>query len=102
MLFASHDRAFLDAVATRVVDLDPAPMPSPDVVLGDDAGSGYGVRSSRGGYTAYLAHRRAERERWERRFAAEQEELQALRHEVAVTARQTNKKDDYQRTEGRG
>ena len=96
VLFASHDRAFLDAVATRVVDLDPAPMPFADVVLGDDAGSGYGLRSSRGGYTAYLAHRAAERERWQRRFEAEQEELNDLRHQVAVTARQTNKKDHYQ------
>ncbi|MGN6444737.1 ABC-F family ATP-binding cassette domain-containing protein [Amnibacterium sp.] len=100
VLFASHDRAFLDAVATRVVDLDPAPMPFPHVVAGDDAGSGYGVRSSRGGYTAYLAERRAERSRWERRFAEEQEELTGLRHRVAVTARQTNRKDTP-RTEGR-
>jgi len=96
VLFASHDRAFLDAVATRIVDLDPAAMPFSDVVLGDDAGSGYGLRSSRGGYTDYLEHRRAERERWERRFREEQEELNVLRHEVAVTARQTNRKDDYQ------
>ncbi len=96
VLLASHDRAFLDAVATRVVDLDPAPMPFADVVLGDDAGSGYGLRSSRGGYTAYLAHRAAERERWQQRFDTEQEQLNALRHEVAVGARQTNKKDHYQ------
>jgi macrolide transport system ATP-binding/permease protein len=95
VLFASHDRAFLDAVATRVVDLDPAPIPFAEVVLSDDAGSGYGLRSSRGGYTAYLEQRRAERERWQHRFATEQEELNALRHEVAVTARQTNKKDHY-------
>jgi macrolide transport system ATP-binding/permease protein len=53
------------------------------------------VRSSRGGYTAYLASRTAERERWLRRFESEQEELNALRHEVAVSARQTNKKDHY-------
>ena len=95
VLFASHDRAFLDAVATRVVDLDPAPMPYADVGRGDDAGSGYGLRSSRGGYSAYLADRRAERQRWQRRFETEQEELNGLRHEVAVTARQTNRKDTY-------
>ncbi|GAA2752199.1 ABC-F family ATP-binding cassette domain-containing protein [Amnibacterium kyonggiense] len=101
VLFASHDRAFLDAVATRVVDLDPAPRPFADVIAGDDAGGGYGLRSSRGGYTAHLAERRAERTRWERRFAEEQEELNALRQEVAVTARQTNRKDTP-RTEARG
>jgi macrolide transport system ATP-binding/permease protein len=100
VLLASHDRAFLDAVATRVVDLDPAPMPFADVVLGDDAGSGYGLRSSRGGYTAYLDQRRLERERWQRRFEAEQDELNGLRHQVAVTARQTNRKDTP-RTEAR-
>jgi macrolide transport system ATP-binding/permease protein len=71
-----------------------------DVVLGDDAGSGYGLRSSRGGYSAYLADRRAERERWQHRYEAEQDELTALRHEVAVTARQTNRKDTP-RTEAR-
>jgi macrolide transport system ATP-binding/permease protein len=95
VLFASHDRAFLDAVATRVVDLDPAPIPHAAVVGGDDAGGGYGLRSSRGGYSAHLADRRAERARWERRFAEEQEELNALRHEVAVSARETNRKDTY-------
>jgi macrolide transport system ATP-binding/permease protein len=96
VLLASHDRALLDAVATRVVDLDPAPIPHSAVVVGDDAGGGYGLRSSRGGYTAYLADRRAERARWERRFGQEQEELNGLRHEVAATARQTNRKDTYQ------
>ncbi|MBW4042669.1 MAG: ABC-F family ATP-binding cassette domain-containing protein [Acidobacteria bacterium] len=96
VLFASHDRAFLDAVATRIVDLDPAPIPFASVVEGDDAGSGYRLRSSRGGYSAYLADRRAERARLERRFAAEQEGLKGLRHEVAVTARQTNRKREHQ------
>jgi macrolide transport system ATP-binding/permease protein len=101
VLFASHDRAFLDSVATRIIDLDPAPVASARVAAGDDAGSGYGVRSSRGGYSDLLEERRAERERWERRFAEEQDALSALRREVAVTARTTNRKDTP-RTEGRG
>ena len=72
VVLASHDRAFLDAVCTDLIDLDPA--------LGGPVRYG-------GGYTAYQAAKRAERERWERRFAGEQDELAALRHSVAVTAR---------------
>ncbi|MEV0999484.1 ABC-F family ATP-binding cassette domain-containing protein [Nonomuraea sp. NPDC050202] len=73
VVVASHDRAFLDAVCTDLVDLDPAV----------DGPVRYG-----GGYGAYLAEKRAERERWERRHAEEQEELGELRRAVAVTSRQ--------------
>ncbi|MGW5681351.1 ABC-F family ATP-binding cassette domain-containing protein [Nonomuraea sp. NPDC003754] len=73
VVVASHDRAFLDAVCTDLVDLDPAV----------DGPVRYG-----GGYGAYLAEKRAERERWERRHAEEQQELGELRRAVAVTARQ--------------
>ncbi|MFD4479977.1 ABC-F family ATP-binding cassette domain-containing protein [Streptomyces sp. NPDC058471] len=68
---ASHDRAFLDAVCTDLVDLDPA-------VEGP-------VRHG-GNYSAYLSHKRAERERWERRYVEEQEELAELRRSAGVTA----------------
>jgi macrolide transport system ATP-binding/permease protein len=68
---ASHDRAFLDAVCTDLIDLDPAV----------DGPVRYG-----GGYSAYLAEKRAERERWERRYAEEQAELAELRQAVGVTA----------------
>ncbi|MFJ2766830.1 ABC-F family ATP-binding cassette domain-containing protein [Streptomyces sp. NPDC087300] len=68
---ASHDRAFLDAVCTDLVDLDPA-------VEGP-------VRYG-GNYSAYLGEKRAERDRWERRYADEQEELEALRRSAGVTA----------------
>ncbi|MFD7711438.1 ABC-F family ATP-binding cassette domain-containing protein [Streptomyces sp. NPDC059786] len=71
VVVASHDRAFLDAVCTDVIDLDPAV----------DGPVRYG-----GNYSAYLAHKRAERARWEERHAAEQEELAGLRHAVDVTA----------------
>ncbi|MFD8215955.1 ABC-F family ATP-binding cassette domain-containing protein [Streptomyces sp. NPDC059697] len=68
---ASHDRAFLDAVCTDLIDLDPA-------VVGP-------VRYG-GNYSAYLSEKRAERERWDRRYAEEQEELAELRHAAGVTA----------------
>ncbi|MFJ6687034.1 ABC-F family ATP-binding cassette domain-containing protein [Streptomyces werraensis] len=74
VVVASHDRAFLDAVCTDLVDLDPA-MDGP-------------VRYG-GNYSAYMAEKRAERERWERRWAEEQEEqeeLTALRVSAGVTA----------------
>jgi len=71
VVLASHDRAFLDAVCTDVLDLDPAV----------DGPTRHG-----GGYSAYLAERRAARDRWADRYAAEQEELAGLRVAVAVTA----------------
>nr|BFD89916.1 ABC-F family ATP-binding cassette domain-containing protein [Kitasatospora sp. Xyl93] len=71
VVVATHDRAFLDAVCTHLVDLDPAV----------DGPVRYG-----GNYSAYLGERRAERERWERRYAEEQQELARLRHTVGVTA----------------
>jgi macrolide transport system ATP-binding/permease protein len=72
VVLASHDRAFLDAVCTDVIDLDPAV----------DGPVRYG-----GNYSAYLVEKRAERERWERRYAEEQQELEELRHSAGVTAR---------------
>jgi macrolide transport system ATP-binding/permease protein len=71
VVVASHDRAFLDAVCTDLIDLDPAV----------DGPVRYG-----GNYSAYLSEKRAERERWERRYAEEQEELEALRESAGVTA----------------
>ncbi|MGY6025079.1 ABC-F family ATP-binding cassette domain-containing protein [Streptomyces spinosirectus] len=71
VVVASHDRAFLDAVCTDLIDLDPAV----------DGPVRYG-----GNYSAYLTQKRAERERWERRYAEEQEELEALRQSAGVTA----------------
>ncbi|GAA1449613.1 ABC-F family ATP-binding cassette domain-containing protein [Leifsonia poae] len=72
VVFASHDRAFLDAVATGLFDLDPSR--SGTTVFG-------------GGYSAYLAAKADERARWEKQFAAEQDELKALKFAVEVTAR---------------
>ncbi len=72
VVVASHDRAFLDAVCTDLLDLDPAL----------DGPTRYG-----GGFSAYREARRAQRVRWEQRYAAEQDELGQLRHAVEVTAR---------------
>jgi macrolide transport system ATP-binding/permease protein len=72
VLLASHDRVFLDAVCTDIVDLDPAV----------DGPTRYG-----GAYTDYLAAKRAQARRWAARYAEEQQELVRLRHSVAVTSR---------------
>ncbi|WP_435224388.1 ABC-F family ATP-binding cassette domain-containing protein [Streptomyces sp. Tue6028] len=71
VVVASHDRAFLDAVSTDLIDLDPSL----------DGPVRYG-----GNYSAYLSEKQAERQRWERRYAEEQEELEDLRESVGVTA----------------
>lgn len=73
VLLASHDRVFLDDVCTEVLDLDPT-------VAG-------GVTAYGGGFSDYLEAKRVERERWEQRYAVEQDELDHLRHSVATTAR---------------
>ncbi|MGW0095849.1 ABC-F family ATP-binding cassette domain-containing protein [Streptomyces sp. NPDC003328] len=71
VVLASHDRAFLDAVSTDLIDLDPAP----------DGPVRYG-----GNYSAYLSTKHAQRRRWEQRYAQEQEELKELRQSAAVSA----------------
>ncbi|MEV4340594.1 ABC-F family ATP-binding cassette domain-containing protein [Streptomyces sp. NPDC049590] len=94
VVVAGHDRALLDAVCTDLVDLDPAV----------DGPVRYG-----GNYTAYLAEKRAERERWQRRYAEEQQELAELRQAAGVTAhrvapdrgRTDNEKMGYGRRAGR-
>ncbi|NMM85178.1 antibiotic ABC transporter ATP-binding protein [Rhodococcus sp. SRB_17] len=94
VVVASHDRAFLDAVCTDLIDLDPAV----------DGPTRYG-----GNYTAYLAQKVAERARWQRRFSDEQEELEALRYAAGVSAhevapnrlKQDNEKMGYGHAGGR-
>ena len=70
VLFASHDRAFLDTAASGIIDLDPAPS-----MVGEEGG----VTRYTGNYTDYLAAREDVRERWERQYRDEQAELKRLR-----------------------
>jgi macrolide transport system ATP-binding/permease protein len=74
---ASHDRVFLDAVCTHVVDLDPAYRP------GERGGA---VRHT-GAYSDHRRARVAERARWEQAYAGYLDDVEAQRHAVAVTAR---------------
>ena len=101
VLLASHDRAFLDEVATTLLDLDPAPRPYATVAQDRDSpGSGFGVTKFTGSNTAYLQHRYAERDRWVRRFRDEQAELVRLRARVRDD-HTVGRADRPPRTEGR-
>jgi macrolide transport system ATP-binding/permease protein len=77
VVFASHDRAFLDDVATGLLDIDPS----------RGAGTATGATRYGGSYTDYLAAKAAERARWEAQFEAEARELARLRESVDVGAR---------------
>jgi len=79
VLFASHDRAFLDRVATSVLDLDPARR--------SHGGSGADGTVFGGGFSEFLAVKADERARWQRQFDAEQQELRRLRLQVNDGAR---------------
>ncbi|GAA4856118.1 ABC-F family ATP-binding cassette domain-containing protein [Actinomycetospora corticicola] len=74
---ASHDRTFLDRVATELYDLDAG-------VLGTD---GRGGRRFGGSFGEYLAAQADSRRRWEETFAAQQEEIAALRDRTRVDLR---------------
>lgn len=74
VIFASHDRVFLDTTATELIDLDPA-------ALGTD---GAGGRRFGGGWSDYESARAAARARWEQQYATEQEELERLRAATTI------------------
>ncbi|MDL5159347.1 ABC-F family ATP-binding cassette domain-containing protein [Actinomycetospora termitidis] len=77
VIAASHDRTFLDRVATELYDLDAG-------VLGTD---GRGGRRFGGSFTEYLAAQADSRRRWEETFVAQQEEIAALRERTHVDLR---------------
>lgn len=79
VLFASHDRAFLDALATGLVDL-----------AQEGRVHAASVTVFGGSFTEYLSHKQAERERWQRQYEQEQDELARLRLGADVTSRNIN------------
>ena len=81
VLFASHDRALLDELATELVDLDPSRR-----AASGENGGGQLARSG-GGFSDYLLERDRERERWAQRHRLEQRELRRLRETVTDGAR---------------
>ncbi len=81
VVFASHDRAFLDDSATTLIDLDPSPLA--ESVAGPltqgGFGSGIGVTRFTGNYTDYLRERMDAQQRWWAQYRDEQRELKRLR-----------------------
>lgn len=82
VVFASHDREFLDRVATGLLDLDPARAGVDALARAASVGTVFG-----GSFTEYLEVRAEERARWVRQHADEQAELRRLRLVVAESAR---------------
>jgi ATP-binding cassette subfamily F protein 3 len=76
VLFVSHDRAFLDQVATDI--------------LAVDARAGTVVRYA-GNYSAYAAQRAAELERQRSRYVNEQAEIRKMRQDIARTREQARR-----------
>ncbi|MGV3732448.1 MAG: ABC-F family ATP-binding cassette domain-containing protein [Microcella sp.] len=81
VLFASHDRALLDELATELVDLDPSRR-----AASGENGGGQLARSG-GGFSDYLLERDRERERWAQRHRLGQRELGRLRETVTDGSR---------------
>lgn len=102
IVFASHDREFLDRVATGLLDLDPGRVRATAVARGASGSgggrpTGDGAREAMlaasvgtvfgGSFSEYLVARAEERDRWVRQHADEQAELKRLRVVVAESAR---------------
>ncbi|GAA4379058.1 ABC-F family ATP-binding cassette domain-containing protein [Agromyces bauzanensis] len=96
VVFASHDREFLDRVATGLLDLDPGLAGALALADGaggasrgstrDDALAASGGTVFGGGFSEFLVVKAAEQRRWQGQYDDEQEELQRLRHAVAGSA----------------
>lgn len=83
VLVASHDRWFLDQVATHIIDLDHS--------LGAEGGHGEDLAQGMvfgGTFSEYLDYRRALRERWEHDYRRQEAERERLEHGMEVTESQ--------------
>lgn len=98
VLFASHDREFLDRAATGLLSLDPGR--SGALALAGPAAGRVGAGASReevlaasggtvfgGSFSEFLVVKSEELDRWRRQYDDEQDELRRLRASVVDTAR---------------
>ena len=76
VLLASHDRAFIDDIATCVLDLDTAPWQA--LLTASGGGNLPGVQRCAGTYTDYLENKARARACHERIHASQQEDKRAL------------------------
>ena len=81
VLVASHDRAFLDEAVTRLIDMDPTPVPhsTSSALLENGPGTGIGITQFSGNFSEYILARADARERWERQYGMEQAALTQVR-----------------------
>ncbi len=95
LVVSSHDRAFLDAVCTDIVDIDP---------------SRHGVTRFGGSFSTYLVAKRRARHEWERAWRQQQTERAVLestiaggggRRDVHERARRDNDKKGQSSRDGR-
>ncbi|WP_394621936.1 ABC-F family ATP-binding cassette domain-containing protein [Lentzea sp. JNUCC 0626] len=84
VVLVSHDRTLLDDVCTQLLDLDPTPDGE--------------VHLHGGGYRAFKEAKRAERQRWEQRFAQEEAEHDELTDKVERA--QSRLKDNWRPPKG--
>ncbi|MFF2389730.1 ATP-binding cassette domain-containing protein [Agromyces sp. NPDC058104] len=96
VVFASHDRAFLDRAATGLLDLDPGRQ---GALAASAAAGGAGSADAAarggtlggtvfgGGFSEFLDVKAEERSRWQRQYDDEQDELRRLRASIGGTAR---------------
>ena len=82
VLTASHDRAFLDAVCTAILDLDPA------FTVGTDGTAVVGPARYTGAYTEYSSAKAAARTRWKQAYDTWNDEVDQARAAVRQDARQ--------------
>ncbi len=73
LLVVSHDRQFLNRVATRIFEIDEHT---------------HHLKRYEGNYDAYMSAKAAELARWEEDYARQQEEIKALRLRMRETGRQ--------------
>ncbi len=74
VLMVSHDRAFLDATAHRIIEIDP---------------DTHTIREFTGNYTDYVEQKIAERERQWNQWRDQQAEVRRMKHDIAVTKEQS-------------
>lgn len=67
VIVISHDRSFLNGVVNRILEVDE---------------HDHQVRNYTGNYDAYLVQKRLERQQWEARYAAEQEQIRDLKRRI--------------------
>lgn len=84
VLFASHDRWFLDKVATNIIDLEPQPMPDGTTKQGMTWG---------GNFSDYLVAQAEARQRWKQQRDKQDTERKRLEQEISTGARQVFHRD---------